>query len=76
MSTKRRTRVSNVVALPLAQPKFLTSAETAALLRVDRRTLRRYTKKRLITFIKRGGGCLFPVTEIERFLNNRTVRAA
>lgn len=54
-------------------PKFLTSAEVSTLLRIDRRTLRRYTRKRLLTFVRRGGGYLFPLSEVERFLNSRTV---
>lgn len=71
---KQLCSVSNrSVAPSAASPRFLTSAEVCALLRIDRRTLRRYTKKRLLSFVRRGGGYLFPSSEVERFIESRTV---
>ena len=56
------------------QPKYLTSREVMALLRCSMRTLRRRCAKRLLTFVQDGGRYLFPSSDVDRYLAQRTTK--
>jgi excisionase family DNA binding protein len=56
---------------------YLTSKEVCELLRISAKTLQRMRQNRKITYVRVcGRGLIFPQTEVERFLKERTVLAA
>jgi excisionase family DNA binding protein len=57
-------------------PKFLTTQELCDLLRVSEKTVQRWRRGNLITYVLKGGGYLFPSSDVSRFIASRTVPIA
>ena len=62
--------------MSLEKPEYYTSQEVCAVLRRSAKTLGRLRKKRAITFIRTGGKFLYPISAVNKFLNDRTIGAA
>jgi len=61
----------------LIDDPLLTSADVCAYLAIAPRTLKRYTAKKILSFIRLSGGAFrFRKSEIDAFLERRTVKAA
>jgi len=61
----------------LIDDPLLTSEECCKYLVISRRTLKRYTAKKFFSFIRQSSGAFrFRKSEIDAFLERRTVKAA
>jgi excisionase family DNA binding protein len=60
----------------LQSHRFLTAPEICETLRISRRQLGRMIVDRKLAYVRVGGVLRFPVTDVERFINVRTVKAA
>jgi excisionase family DNA binding protein len=62
--------------ISIGPPSLLSTKEAAARIGVSTRTLHRYKDRNKLTYIKLDGLLKFERSDVERFMQRRTVKAA